>query len=289
MLVSVGEGSGLGLSGSVNLAGRIALREFGQALSDDQRLRGCGRKIRRGNVGAADEVLDTILSCGRAWLCPVCGYRDARAKSSSLADTFDRWTSQGGSIGLLTLTQQHTADDGLGALWGRLEAGWAALARGSGWRADRETFGLRGYVRITEVVHHLENGWNVHLHVPLLFNRALDDRQLFELEDHLTARFARGVEAAGGWAWRGGQKLSLVQPGSEHRTARYCTKGATSSPHGGSRTPMMILADLKETGRGLKLWSEFSTEVSTVKRRRYSPSQNLGTVLPDCSSSEAGR
>lgn len=285
----VGKGSGLALSGSADLAGLIELRAFGQALSDDERLRGCGRKIRRGNVGAADEVLDTVISCGRAWLCPVCGYRDARAKSRNLVETFSRWASQGGSIGLLTLTQQHTADDGLGVLWGRLEAGWAALVRGSGWRTDREVFGVRGYIRITEVVHHPDNGWNVHLHVPMLFGRALDNEQLCELEDHLTARFARGIEAAGGWAWRDGQKLTLVQPGSERRTARYCAKGATSSPHGGSRTPMMILADLKETGRGLKLWSEFSAEVSTVKRRRYSPSQNLGTVRPDCSSSHAGR
>ncbi len=287
--MSKGKGSGLALSGGANLAELIELREFGQALSDDERLRGCGRTIRRGNVGAADEVLDTIISCGRAWLCPVCGYRDACAKSRNLADTLSRWASQGGSIGLLTLTQQHTADDGLGALWGRLESGWAALVRGSGWRTDREAFGLRGYVRITEVVHHLDHGWNVHLHVPLLFDRALDSGQLCELEDHLTARFVRGVKAAGGWAWRNGQKLSLVQPGSERRTAWYCAKGSTSSAHGSSRTPMMILSDLKKTGDGLKLWSEFSGAVSTVKRRRYSPSHNLGAGRPDCSSTQAGR
>ena len=41
----------------------------------------------------------------------------------------------------------------MGNLWDRLGGGWAALVRGSGWRADREMFGLRGYVRVTEIVH----------------------------------------------------------------------------------------------------------------------------------------
>ena len=131
----------------------MALREFGKSLTDDRCLRGCGRRIRRGDVGDANEILETTAYCDRAWLCPVCGCHAARDQSRELAKTLMAWTSQGGSVALLTLTQAHTTEDELGNLWDRLGGGWAALVRGSGWRADREMFGLRGYVRVTEIVH----------------------------------------------------------------------------------------------------------------------------------------
>ena len=71
-------------------------------------------------------------------------------------------------MALLTLTQSHGPDDGLTPLWSHLEAGWAALVRGSGWTADKQTYGVRGYVRITELVHNAVSGWNVHFHLLLL-------------------------------------------------------------------------------------------------------------------------
>ena len=57
---------------------------------------------------------------------------------------------------------RSSLEDGLATLWSRLEAGWAALVRGSGWNRDRLAYGLQGYVRIAEVVHHPTTGWNVH-------------------------------------------------------------------------------------------------------------------------------
>ena len=253
------------------------------------------RRIRRGDVGDADEILETTVYCDRAWLCPVCGYYAYRDQSRKLAQTLMAWTSQGGSLAVLTLTQRHSPDDELEILWKRLEGGWGALVRGRGWRADQESFGVLGYVRVTEVVHHPESGWNVHFHVPLLLDDELDDQQLYELQDRVTARFTRGIGDAGGQASCGGQHLGPIQPGSERRLAGYYAKGTTvwrsetdrgggRRPGGdrgadlvGSRTPMAILADLKETGEGLDLWKEFSAAATGIKRRRYSPSQGIAT------------
>ena len=155
---------------------------------------------------------------------------------------------------------------------------------------------MLGYARVTEVVHHPESGWNVHFHVPLLLDDELDDQQLYELQDRVTARFTRGIGDAGGQASCGGQHLGPIQPGSERRLARYYAKGTTvyrsetgrgggrrpGSDGGadlvGSRTPMAILADLKETGEGLGLWKEFSAAVTGIKRRRYSPSQGIAST-----------
>jgi len=284
-------------SRSLGYSQLLTLREFGKTQTDDRCLRGCGRRIRRGDVGDADEILETTVYCHRAWLCPVCGYRARRRQSRGLAQTLMAWTSQGGSLAVLTLTQRHSPDDELDNLWDRLEDGWDAMVRGSGWRADRKSFGVRGYARITEVVHHPESGWNVHFHVPLLLDDELDDQQLYELQDRVTARFTRGIGDAGGRASCGGQDLGPIQPGSERRRAGYYAKGTTvwrsetgrgggRRPGGrrgadlvGSRTPMAILADLKETGEGLGLWKEFSAAVTRIKRRRYSPSQGIATLL----------
>ena len=259
-----------------------ALREFGKTLTDDRRLKSCGSKIRQGGFGEAEEVLETTVSCGRAWLCPTCAYHAARHQFRRLADMLMAWTSGGGAVALLTLTQSHCIEDELGTLWDRLGGGWAAMVRGSGWRADQGSFRLRGYVRVTEVVHHPHSGWNVHFHVFLLLDQPLDHQQLHQLKDRLTARFSRGIKAAGGQASWDGQHLDPIQSGSERRLASYYAKGTNARwKPDGSRTPMAILADLKETGEGLALWKEFGVAVTVAKRKRYSPSQGIANLVPN--------
>lgn len=255
------------------------MRDFGKSLTDDRCLTGCGRKIKRGEVGDAGEILEVTVYCDRAWLCPVCGYLAARDQSRGLATTLITWTSGGGSVAFLTLTQSHSAEDELCDLWDQLGYAWLALVRGSGWRTDQETFGVQAYARVTEVVHHSESGWNVHLHVPLLLMEAPNDQQLHELRDRLTARFIRGIRATGGRASCGGQDLSRMQSGSERQLADYCAKGTKVWHSDNSRSPMAILADLKETGEGLALWKEFSAAVTATKRKRYSPSHGIANVI----------
>src|SRR5690242_3405984 len=63
------------------------LHEFAKSLTDDRCRRGCGRSIRRGDVGDADEILETTVHCDQAWLCPRCGYRASRVQSRELATT----------------------------------------------------------------------------------------------------------------------------------------------------------------------------------------------------------
>ena len=156
---------------------RVELREFGSRLSDHGELAGCGRTIRKGRGGSATEILEVTTSCRRKWLCPTCGYTASRKEAAKLTRRLLGWTAQGGAVALLTLTQSHCPDDGLAPLWSHLEAGWAALVRGSGWTADKRAYGVRGYVRVTELVHNAAAGWNVHFHVILLLDQELDQPQ----------------------------------------------------------------------------------------------------------------
>jgi Replication protein len=277
--------AGRGYGGDI-LAGRRRqeLREFGSWLSDHSELRGCGRKIRKGRVGSSTEILEVTTSCRRKWLCPTCGYTAWRKESAKLTRRLGGWTAQGGAVALLTLTQSHCHKDGLAQLWSRLEAGWAALVRGSGWTADQRAHGVRGYVRITEVVHNPETGWHVHFHVILLLDRALDRSCLDGLRASLAARFARGVHCKGGHAAVGGQDLRPMTPGTEGALANYLFKGTTMRWFlDGSRTPMAILNDLESTGEGLALWDELTTAVSANKRMQVIASTGI-----DCLCTRAG-
>ena len=97
-----------------------------------------------------------------------------------------------------------------------------------------------GFVRITEVVHHAHQGWNVHFHAPLLLEHPIDEAGLAELKDRLTTRFTRCVENAGGAATGPGQDLQLIRPGTESRIAGYLAKGTTASWSDESRTPRLF-------------------------------------------------
>jgi len=131
------------------------------------------------------------------------------------AQTPRGWTIQGRAVAFVTLTQSHCLEDRLAILWGRLEDGWASVVRGSGWQAAKNAYGLRGFIRVTEVVHHPITGWNVHLHVFLLLDQELDHSQMNELKDSLTARFARGVRRSGGY--RRGQWSRFAGDDTGHR------------------------------------------------------------------------
>jgi hypothetical protein len=230
----------------------VELRRFGWSLSDNQYLKGCGRQIRRGDVGTAAEVLDLTVDCRRKWLCPTCGHRAAGSQSTKCRRALLDWRARGGSIAFMTLTQRHSIDDELTESWDRLQCGGDRLKQGAGWNRDREAYGLSGYTRVTEVVHHPASGWNVHLHVVLRLAHALTDGQQDDLKAGLFARFARGVRDRGGDANLAGQDLRPVRAGTEGRVASYCFKGTTQyQGPDGSRSPMAILSDLNSTGEGL--------------------------------------
>ena len=183
---------------------------------------------------------------------------------------------------MLTLTQSHSRGDGLKVLWDRMDAGWRALVRGSGWIADKETYGLRGYFRNTEVVHNPITGWHVHFHVILLLDVELHQLQLNGLRDSVGTRFANGLAGRGGYAAVHLQDLRPVTRGTEENLADYCLKGTTMqiSPNG-SRTPMAIVDHLESTGEGRELWEEFATVASARRRMQFVASARTDALWPE--------
>jgi hypothetical protein len=255
---------------------REELREFGSRLSDDWELKTCGLKIRKGRVGSAAEILEVTKSCRRKWLCPPCGYT-ARWKEAAKLERRQRgWTAQGGAVAFLTLTQSHDLSEGLALLWDRMEDGWAALVRGSGWTADKRIYGVRGYVRITEVVYSPSTGWHVHFHVILFLDGELDQPRMEGLRASVAKRFAHGVARRGGYAADDRQHLEPMTPGTEGALANYLFKGTTiDRSHDGSPTPMAMLDHLESTGEGLAQWDEITAAVSADRRMQVITSRGI--------------
>ena len=255
---------------------RQELREFLSLLSDHREQKECGRKIRKGPVGSANEISEVTKSCQRKWLCPTCGYTAWWRQAAQLERRLLGWTAQGHAAAFLTLTQSHGTGDRLAAHWDHLEDGWAALVRGSGWTADKKANGICGYVCVTEVVHNPATGWNAHLHVILLLDRELDQLAMDGLKASLATRFARGVARRGGHASLDGQHLKPMTPGTEGALANYFFNGTTMRPSDdGSRTPMAIPSDLESTGEGFDLWDELTTTVTAKRRHQMRTSNDI--------------
>ena len=70
---------------------REELREFGARLSGHRELKGCGRKIRKGRVGSATEILEVTASCRLKWLCPSCGHVASRREAARLKRRLRAW------------------------------------------------------------------------------------------------------------------------------------------------------------------------------------------------------
>jgi hypothetical protein len=257
---------------------RLLLRSFAASLGTHPALTWCGTRLPRGNRGSANEVRLLTAACKKRWLCATCGHWAAAHEYHRVRTIAERWTENGGCLAMLTLTQAHSKGDSLSELWSHLEAGWKSVSQGSGWQADRRVRGLRGYIRVTEVVHHRDTGWNVHFHVCLLMD-GMSHRT--ELADSITSRFARGVRVDGGRAHAHCQELTPFPPGGERALASYCCKGTTPRKSAnGSRTPLAILGDLRSSGDGANLWREFTDEVVARKRRHVSCSTHIDDRCP---------
>lgn len=258
---------------------REQLRDFGARISDDDELRGCGRTIAKGGTGSSGEILSLKTSCKRNWLCPRCGHVASKKLARKLRSWMRSWTAKGGALAFLTLTQSHCLNDALAALWDRLLEAWKALVNGSAWKAGRRTYGVRAYLRITEVEFCLEAGWNPHFHVILFLDRELHEVELEGLWGPVAKSFVGGISRSGGRAAIARQQLLPVEPGTEGRLANYLSKGTTL------RTdrclyPMDILDRLESTGEGAELWKELTEATLATRRRQLIPPARIETLFP---------
>ena len=177
-----------------------------------------------------------VISCGSVWACPVCSARIREARTvevqTGLAAHWSMADPEGTSAVLLTLTLRHGAADPLAELLDVSLRGWSKLVSGRFWQDLRSDFGIKGYIRASEVTLSRGNGWHPHVHAILLFDRPLDPDEVDALHRRVAARWATIVESKLG--------RTLNEHGCDLRPIRfgdlsgagYVTKVQDSTDHG---------------------------------------------------------
>lgn len=144
---------------------------------------------------------------------------------------------------------------------------------------DKARFGIVGTVRATEVTHG-KNGWHVHLHVLVFTKEPLSDSadegpgdDAGDLGIAMFMRWKKRLVKEGFAApmmLQGGLDVQTVSgEAAERKVGEYLAKatyegagwetagGATKKGRGSGRSPFQILHDLRTTGEGLDLWTEW--------------------------------
>jgi hypothetical protein len=180
----------------------------------------------------------------------------------------------GGSASLITLTMRHHSGHRLKDLWQALSAAWRGVISGKQWLADQELGGLLGWVRVVEATHG-RNGWHLHVHALVCWDRAVSFQLAQEIGHRMWQRWTRVLERKGltSWKHRGGVDVRMATLSRDNlahyfnKLAREVTSSHTKDSRGG-RSPFKILTDGLATGDAddFDLWSEWE-QVSYGKRQ----------------------
>ena len=234
---------------------------------------------RRGAVAG----LSGLATCGSVWACPVCSARIATVRADDLAGVMRHAFRAGCEAAMITLTMRHHPGQTLRQCWGALSAAWHAVTSGKQWVADQSGYVVRGWVRVVEVTRG-RNGWHVHVHALLIFDKPVTPDRLRGLADQMWKRWNAALLRKGFDSIRDVasdvRKASLT-PGSNglHRyfvkLAHEITGGHAKLAKGGGRTPFQILTDALDTGEkaDLDFWWEW--EAASRGRRQIGWSKGL--------------
>lgn len=187
---------------------RYAVRRVLWDQSSLPRVQTCGRfsseedgsvgiKVTPGQDGGDNVTgFQGVTTCGSVWSCPVCSAKIAAHRAGELAQAVEHYTSQGQSVYLLTLTMRHHAGQSLEDCWSALSYAWDKVNSGKQWIADKKLFGLDGYNRVTEITHG-SNGWHVHAHVVLFFNREVSTQTVQFVGQRMYQRWEKALRRKG--------------------------------------------------------------------------------------------
>lgn len=203
---------------------RYTAREHLRYFSVNRRVRNCGTPM--GDVGLRVSTLPDgtrhggfagLETCG-SQVCPVCAAKIAHHRQQEIEKAVKGHLALNGSVVMLTLTMRHHKGQTLQELWDGMSAAWKAATNGSGWKADRESFGVEHYVRVVETTYG-SKGWHVHVHALLLGDDKLKDPMVrTDLATRMFNRWATKLTGLGFAAplyAKGGADIRYIEPTEE--------------------------------------------------------------------------
>jgi hypothetical protein len=153
------------------------------------------------------------------------------------------------SAAMLTFTMRHKSGHTLRDCWKALAIGWRLATGGKAWIADQREGGIFGWVKVVEVTHG-KNGWHVHLHVLMIFDRQVTREHAQKYGDRMWSRWASGLRKQGFTCRRDvglDVRMASADPNTSNRLGEYFTKlahemtgGRNKLAKGQNITPMQI-------------------------------------------------
>lgn len=287
-----------------------------KSISHHRGLHACGSKvISKAGVsvmagGTAGAGLGGLATCGSVWVCPVCSAKVATKRAQELGTILDLAIERGHSVALFTFTVQHKRHHSLKQVWDAVQGGWHSITSGARWKSMMREQGVVGWVRAVEVTLG-DNGWHVHIHVPVIL-----DGDGIALGHEMWERWLRGIKRQGFDAIKDKGGFD-VQIGSDAVTAighylvkqqmagetlhkqtggdiaREAVHGQQKSGRLGGRTPFQLAQSVLESTDErrrvveLALWRQW--EAGSLGRRQMAWSKGLrewAALQPELSDAE---
>jgi Replication protein len=228
--------------------------------------------------------LSGLLTCGSVWSCPVCAAKIATRRADELADVMRFALEQNCRASLVSLTMRHHAGQRLKDCWDALSTAWRAVVSGKQWATDAFLFQIRGWVKAVEVTRG-RNGWHVHIHALIIWDRPVTLEQARHVADRMWRRWNRALVRKGFDSLRddGGLdvRMATLVPGGfglhEYfvKLSHEITGGQAKLAKGGGRTPFQIAASATETGEAADVHAWWEWEKASHGRRQIGWSKGL--------------
>lgn len=178
------------------------LREYGPDVREtNQGLCECGSPLMIENGVVVRRAGDSagfagVKSCGRATVCPVCAAKVGAHRAGEISQVVDHFQKKGGTVAMFTFTMRHHRGQSLNDLWCALSAAWKSATNGRGWRRERQSHGIGGYVRAVEATHG-DAGWHLHVHALLIFDAVVTDETIRTLAEAMFGRWSATLQGCG--------------------------------------------------------------------------------------------
>lgn len=233
--------------------------------------------------GSQSAHYGNLQVCGNVWLCPVCAGKISERRREEMTTALE---SSGLFKALGTYTVRHQLGDSCADLTLALVDARARLKAHRRWKQLVTRYAIAGHIYNFEPLHNEVNGWHLHFHEILLFERELTSDELADLESAIKKLWGWALEQNSrdaswehGFDLRAGDKYVqdyLAKYGRlpqqtgwtiEHELAKSVSK--RSSKHG--RTPIELLmlygAGDKQAGA---LWLEFARAFKGAHQLQWS-------------------
>ncbi len=194
-------------------------------------------------------VLKGPQSCKSGFACPRCGPKKRAAKGLELEQGLANFWQQypQGTAVLVTVTIRHGRVDPLADTMRAVQDAWAkGVCSGNSWKHAKKRLGYFGMVRTIEVTYG-QAGWHPHIHGLLLFEKSLNDMELYDLHQVVYRSWAGRLVA------QHGQEAPSQQRGVHVQRVTSGAGGAYLVKEGGQPRSLsleMTRADLKRGRAG---------------------------------------